>query len=219
MRDVFLHNGVAPDRLAVVPLFPPGIRPLEDPPEARARTHRVLFSGRLVEDKGWRDLAPAVPEASRRLGVPLTLCVAGDGPDRQVVETVLAATGMAVEHQGWLSPDRLRSEMARADLLLVPSLWPEPFGLVGIEAGCLGLPAVAYGHGGITDWLVPGKTGEAAPGDRADPARFASAMVRALDDDAHWQRLRLGAWEMAGRYSPERHLACLDEVLTSVSRS
>ena len=44
----------------------------------------------------------------------------------------------------------------------MPSVWPEPFGLVGIEAGCVGLPAAGFGVGGIPDWLRPGETGELA---------------------------------------------------------
>lgn len=217
MRDVFRLNGLADDQIELVPLFPPGARPLAQPPQPRAPTRRVLFAGRIVEDKGWQDLAVALPAASRQLGTPLTLCVAGDGPDREAMVADLGSAGVATEVPGWLDRDRLRAEMARADLLLVPSVWPEPFGLVGLEAACLGVPAVAYGHGGITDWLQPGLTGEVAPGERPDPTELASAMVRALGDDQHWQRLREGAWEMAGRFSPERHLAQLQQLLRQVA--
>jgi glycosyltransferase involved in cell wall biosynthesis len=103
--------------------------------------------------------------------------------------------------------------MRQADLLAVPSVWPEPFGLVGIEAGCVGLPAVAFAVGGIPDWLAPGESGELAGGRPPTVAGLAEALVRALADPLHWQRLRLGAWHMAQRFTPEKHVAQVEQVL------
>ena len=67
----------------------------------------------------------------------------------------------------------------------------------GVEAGCVGLPAVAFAVGGIPDWLIPGKSGELAPGDPPTADGLALAIVRALADPTHLQRLRIGAWEVA----------------------
>ena len=103
--------------------------------------------------------------------------------------------------------------MREADLLAVPSVWPEPFGLVGIEAGCVGLPAVAFAVGGIPDWLIPGKSGELAPGDPPTADGLALAIVRALADPTPLQRLRIGAWEVARTFRPGRHLDELERIL------
>jgi glycosyltransferase involved in cell wall biosynthesis len=100
-----------------------------------------------------------------------------------------------------------------ADLLAVPSVWPEPFGLVGIEAGCVGLPAVGYATGGIKDWLIPGVSGELAPGRRPNSKDFAAAIVRALSDDTRLQNLRIGAWQTAQGFTPEDHLKRLVNIL------
>ena len=107
--------------------------------------------------------------------------------------------------------------MRAADVLAVPSVWPEPFGLVGVEAGCVGLPAVGYATGGIPDWLIPGVSGESAPGDRPDPAELAAALVRALADDDHRHRLAVGAWEVARRFTPEAHVRKLAAVLEDLA--
>ena len=107
--------------------------------------------------------------------------------------------------------------MRMADVLAVPSVWPEPFGLVGIEAGCVGLPSVGYACGGIPDWLIPGVSGESAPGERPNPKELASALVRALADDQHLQRLRIGAWETAKQFSSEVHIGKLSETLRTAS--
>ena len=95
---------------------------------------------------------------------------------------------------GWTLADG-RELMSQADLLVVPSLWPEPFGLVGVEAGCLGLPSVAYAVGGIPDWLIAGVTGEIAPGDPPGVDGLAEAMVRALADPEHYKNLSCGRVE------------------------
>ncbi len=107
--------------------------------------------------------------------------------------------------------------MRGADLLAVPSVWPEPFGLVGLEAGCVGLPAVAFAVGGISDWLRPGVSGELAPGDPPTIAGLADAIGRALADLDHHARLRYGAWTVAQSFTQPAHLAGLERILEQIA--
>jgi glycosyltransferase involved in cell wall biosynthesis len=109
--------------------------------------------------------------------------------------------------------------MKTSDILAVPSLWPEPFGIVGIEAACLGLPAVAFPVGGIGDWLVSGESGELAVGEDRSPENFADAIVRALGDQGHWNKLRAGAWNVSKRFCIESHLLQLLDVFRRVTDS
>jgi glycosyltransferase involved in cell wall biosynthesis len=102
--------------------------------------------------------------------------------------------------------------MRQADLLAMPSLWPEPFGLLGPEAGCVGLPSVGYAHGGIPDWLVEGESGALAPSPPTVEG-LADAILRAISDADRHQVLRVGAWQMAQRFSAERHVRQLEAVL------
>jgi glycosyltransferase involved in cell wall biosynthesis len=205
MADEVTLNGAA-ERVKVVPLFPPHAQPDPVPPEPRPRTDRVLFVGRLTPLKGWRELVSAMPVASARLGRPLTLVVVGDGPDRAAFEGEVYRRGVPHEFLGWLGTEGVMSQMRNADVLVVPSVWPEPFGLVGIEAGCVGLPAVAFATGGVPDWLTAGVSGESAPGNRPRADQLADALVRALADDAHLQRLRVGAWGSARRFTADAHM-------------
>jgi glycosyltransferase involved in cell wall biosynthesis len=89
---------------------------------------------------------------------------------------------------------------------VLPSVWPEPFGLAGIEAACAGLPGVAFAVGGVPDWLIPGTTGESAPADPPTAAGLADALVRAVADDGHRHHLGLGAWRSSKRFTPSKHL-------------
>ena len=54
---------------------------------------------------------------------------------------------------GRVDHEKLESYYAAARLVVVPSRWPEPFGMVGIEAMARGRPVVAFDTGGIGDWL------------------------------------------------------------------
>jgi FkbM family methyltransferase len=219
MAEEYRRHGIPDDRLAIVPLFPADVDPDSDPPAPRNPTDRVLFVGRITRLKGLDHLVAALPAAAAALGRRLTLVVAGDGPDRPAAEAACAQAGVPAEFLGWVGAARRTAEMRAADILAVPSVWPEPFGLVGIEAGCVGLPAVGYALGGIPDWLTPGRSGEAAPGDRPDPRELAAALVRAITDPDYWQRLRHGAWDVARGFTPDAHLERLDAILRRIGTS
>src|SRR5262249_58372418 len=80
MLDEYRRQGIADDRLHLVPLFPPGSAPDPVPPSPKPRSDRVLFVGRLTAQKGLRQLVAALPVAAAELGHRLTLTVVGDGP-------------------------------------------------------------------------------------------------------------------------------------------
>jgi glycosyltransferase involved in cell wall biosynthesis len=98
---------------------------------------------------------------------------------------------------------------------VAPSLWPEPFGLVGLEAGLQAIPAAAFAVGGIPDWLIPGITGELAPGDPPTIEGLSCAIVRALRNREHYERLSLGAWKIARQFTVDRHLDVLEPILAN----
>ena len=210
MAAEYGRHGVA---ATLLPLFPPNAVRDPTPPAPRPRSDRVLFVGRVTRLKGLSHLIPAAADAAAQLGRALTLVVAGEGPALDAAERLARRVGLPCEFPGWVGPERREAEMRAADLLAVPSLWPEPFGLVGIEAGCVGLPAAGYATGGIPDWLRPGISGESAPGDRPDPEELAAALVRALAEDGHRHDLRTGAWETAGEFGAEAHVRRLSGLL------
>lgn len=211
-------SGVAEASTVVVPLFPTGIERLPSAPQPRPISGRLLFVGRLVPQKGLDRLIAAVPEVTRQLGLPLQITVAGDGPDRGSLERLAQEQQVSLTFTGWLSPQSRNEFMAASDLLVVPSLWPEPFGLVGIEAGCVGVPSVAYSVGGIPEWLSPGVNGELVAAGDLSASALATAICRALGDPVHWQRLRAGAWEQSLTWTAAAHVTRLTGILAEVSR-
>jgi glycosyltransferase involved in cell wall biosynthesis len=216
MYAEYARHSVPADRLYLAPLPASGITPDPQPPTPRPPTGRVLLMGRLTDLKGGEHLIRALPLASRALDRALELTVVGSGPARHYLEELSRELGVQAQFTGWVKC-ATRNELFRtADLLVMPSLWPEPFGLLGIEAACRGLPAVGYAVGGIADWLIPGESGELARGDPPTHGGLAQAIIRALHDSAHYARLRRGAWEMARRFSMEAHLTILEGALERV---
>jgi glycosyltransferase involved in cell wall biosynthesis len=179
---------------------------------------RLLYLGRFDALKGGRLALEGLPELVRRLRRPVVLTLAGEGPERGVWERAAARAqaaepGVTVEFPGWVGGvDRLRV-LAEADVLLVPSVWPEPFGMTGIEAGFFGVPAVAFDVGGVRAWLEPGVNGELAAGDPPTVRGLVEAVVRVAGDAGHYRRLAEAALERAGRFTMDRHLDALEPFL------
>ena len=212
MYNEYRQHGVGLDRLQLLPLYPTEGLPLASVPP-RDPGNSILFVGRLVEVKGAGHLIRALPAAAQKLGHALNLTIAGDGAQRVKIQELANQLGVSLTWAGWVDAKQRADLMRQADLLVVPSLWPEPFGLVGIEAGCFGLPAVGFAVGGIPDWLIAGQSGELAPGDPPTVEGLAQAMVRALADPVHYQKLRRGAWERAKHFSIECHISGLERIL------
>jgi glycosyltransferase involved in cell wall biosynthesis len=215
MRTEYLRHGVSPNRIRIAPL-PLATNDVDialSPPQPPRG--RILLMGRLNKSKGGHYLIPAIARASQKLGQSLTLTVAGTGPERASLEDDAEKFQVAAQFVGWIDTRRKAELLGETDLLAVPSLWPEPFGLVGIEAGAFGVPAVGYAVGGIPDWLIPGQTGELAPGDPTSVAGLADAIVRALENPEHHAELRRGARQLARRFTLDAHLAKLELALAS----
>lgn len=216
MRRVYVQNGVEKGRLRVLPYV--NLDPDLVPPEPRKSPRRVLFLSRFSAGKGGVHAIRAVARCQRKLPhVQLQLTMAGDGPELARCQQVAAKLGVLADFPGWVDAERRTELLRNADVLIVPSLWPEPFGMVGIEAGSVGVPAVAYGTGGIVDWLRPGENGELA--EPYDESSLALALERALRDPQHHHRLQLGAWRTSQEFNAQRHITGLEAFFHQLSSS
>ena len=119
---------------------------------------------------------------------------------------------ITVEFTGWLELAALRELMAESDLLVVPSLWPEPFGMIGPEAGTEALPAAAFAVGGIPEWLHDGINGFLAEANPPSATALAAAIVKCLSNPLLYRQLCAGAQREASKFSLARHIARLSEI-------
>ena len=215
MRAEYLAHGVPPDRVHGIPLFAPAGAA---PPATAAACVDVAFIGRLTALKGPAILIDAARIASRRLGRTLSLTFAGEGPERAAIQALAHDGLIDVTAPGWLDVRARTAVLARTRLLAVPSVWPEPFGLVGLEAGALGVPAVAFDTGGISEWLTDGVNGRLVR-PAGDPRALGDAMAAVLADPATRARLSAGALEVARRLDVDAHVSRIEAVLETARAS
>lgn len=182
--------GVEPERIRVLP------PPVDLPPAAPGRERGYhLLAGRLVGRKG----LPQALEAARLLKHPVPLRIAGDGPLAEELARSAQASGARLLFEGWADRARMSRLLSGALSLWLPSLWAEPWGIVGLEALAQGTPVVGTDVGGVGEWLVDGEHGHLVPpGDALALARAADAL--AADPD---QARRMGR---AGRSWVARHM-------------
>ena len=207
MGREYSRHGVDVDRLNVLPLF--SDLPADAPP---ANGDAVVFAGRMTTLKGGHVLIQAMADVSRRVGQPVPLIMAGAGPQKESWRKLAQGLGVPAEFPGWVDRCERAALFRRAAVLAVPSLWPEPFGLVGLEAAACGVPAVAFDVGGIREWLRHGVTGRLVRA--ADGANgLAAALVGLLHDPAGRRRLGENARETAQTMSIDAHVTTLEHVL------
>ena len=164
-----------------------------------ARECLILYVGRLVETKGVDVLLDAFGRLS--LSSAWRLEIIGDGPMRPRLEALALLQGTNVAFLGAVPPSEVRRHMARAAIVVVPSTWQEPLGLVPLEAMAAGALVVASAVGGMRETVRDDETGFSVP--VGDPVQLAAGLSRAietLDRPDRLAHLRHGASRMAARH-------------------
>lgn len=162
-RDLLVKAGLPAGRMHVKPHFYP------NPPTPvpwGEREAKVLFIGRLGEEKGVRFLLEAWCQWGEQAP---RLELIGDGPLRPELEQLAAGQGGRVRFLGQLPFAETQALLARAKLLVLPSICFEGFPMVIREAFALGVPVAASDLGSMACLVEPGRTGTLfAPGNAAD---------------------------------------------------
>ncbi|TAV90912.1 glycosyltransferase [Rhizobium leguminosarum] len=163
MASFLVGAGYRPERLTTIrnPVAPLSIKRIE----AEAN-EEFVFIGRLDEEKGIEDAVAATRKAGVRL------CVIGDGP----LMPLVAASGGHVRAVGWQSHAEIGPTIRKARALLMPSRYPEPFGLVAIEAARSGLPVIMSRNAFLAEEMQ--RAGIAIACDTADESAFADTLTR-----------------------------------------
>jgi len=201
MKSALIRNGVSENKISVIPYFTKLPKPLN---AAHSRTEPIILClGRVVEDKGMHYLL----QTFSTIKGDARLIVVGDGPALTDLKNLAENLnlGSRVLFKGWLSHDQLDEYYRQCDLVAVPSVWPEPFGIVGIEAMAYQKPVVAFDVGGINEWCKNGKTGFLV--NAYDLSSFAERINLLLErPDLAKEMGREGRKLVENRFSSETHL-------------
>ncbi|MBW1779229.1 MAG: glycosyltransferase family 4 protein [Deltaproteobacteria bacterium] len=207
MREELLQNGFPPEKVHIVP---PVVRMENPAPSPLPEDPRILYVGQLIRGKGVDLLLQALP----RLTCDYTARIVGTGNAEPKLKALSKELGIErnVDFCGWVPNDALGSFYSSARVVVVPSRWPEPFGMIGLEAMHHGRPVVAFNVGGIPDWLEHRVTGLLVP--EQDVGALAASIEEVLSDPGLGPNLgKKGLERVHTRYAFERYLDHLEGYL------
>lgn len=123
---------------------------------------KVAYAGRLIEHKGVHIALQAIAPLLRQ-DPHLTFEIIGSGMKgyENHLRELCFKLGISdqVKWLGWMNQNAVKKHIGGSTVLVFPSVYPEAFGIVGIEAMSLGKPVVAFDVGGVSSWLEHEKTG------------------------------------------------------------
>jgi glycosyltransferase involved in cell wall biosynthesis len=213
-----VYNGVDPNELAAIG---------EEAPRTED-SRRILFVGRVVPEKGvhvlieaFNDLVEELPDTELAIVGPIPMVwkasFAFHTSKEAMVRELARFRGApfagyvrsrltpAAAKRVTITGEVRRTELLRhyrdSDLLVLPSIYPEGFGIPIVEAACWGLPTVATRRGGMPEIVLDGETGRLV--EAGDAAGLRTAIADLLQDDtgrrrmgqaAHARALQLFTW-------------------------
>ena len=158
------------------------------------RDNDLIFVGRLVPDKGVDILIGALKRLRERNFLP-SLTIVGSGPDLTRLRTMVEQFQLAdqVTFLGTQTGEALVEQLNRHRVIVVPSRWQEPFGLVALEGIACGCRAIIAASGGLLEAAGP----HAVVFEHESDLALADAIEQTLNDKIDWEN----CWRVA-----EEHL-------------
>ena len=183
----------------------------------------LLYAGRLTSEKGIDTAIEAMKKLVFDHGqreIRLSLAGSGSGDYENHLHQLVRKAGLTdyVSFLGWVSPEEMPGLLHKFDVLVVPSIWPEPFARVVMEGMISGLVVVATPTGGTTEILIDGENGLLfAAGDAEDLAR---KIVSLASDPKLRRRLaREGKQTIVESFTKTKMMDEIESYLQEVFRS
>lgn len=154
-KEILIQNRVPENKIKIIPLFT-NLQTTSIPAYPKG-SDKILFLGRLRPYKGADFLLRALPYVKSTY----ELEIVGDGEDRSTLEKLSASLGIQnrVHFRGSEPHEKMKEYLKNASVLIVPSIYPDSFPTVGLEAMAMAKPVIGFRIGGIPEWLENGKTG------------------------------------------------------------
>ena len=203
IEDELIRAGMDQAQIRVLPYFAKSVAESECESNSSLR---VLFIGRLSKTKGLHILLKAFQKVLK--DVPRAkLDILGSGIDEAGFQNLTHELGLgnSVIFHGWADRARIQRGLKECAVVAFPSIYPEAFGIVGIEAMMHARPVVAFDVGGVKDWLDDGVSGCLIP--VKDEEGLAGSITRLLKDGVESKKMGKAARLQALReFSVERHM-------------
>ena len=203
MRKESVKAGIPDSLLSLNPYFTPIVEP--NSRYEHSGKKRLLFVGRLSLTKGVHYFIKLGIELLRK-GFEVEMDIIGDGMDREFLERMVPEEYAADFHfKGWKNGDEIDSAIRDSYLVIFPSIYPEAFGIVGLEAMVRGIPVVGFDVGGVSTWLHDGITGYLVS--PKNERMLFDKTVELLSNEVLYKRMsKEGSRLVREQFNPERHL-------------
>lgn len=146
----FVHNLLKKNYNLESEIVPNFVEVPEKVRRKRTEAPIVTYLGALAEHKGAKVLVTAAK------GLRCKVHIYGAGPIRRKLEVMIKKLGVDVKIFDPVPAEKVPEIYSSAAIVVFPSLWPEPFGRIAIEALSYGVPVVASDIGGIKETVPPG---------------------------------------------------------------
>jgi glycosyltransferase involved in cell wall biosynthesis len=211
MREELLRNGFNEEQIEVLPPVPQAAK--EEAASRFSDRNLVVYAGQVIRGKGVDVLLDALAEVN----IPFECVIAGDGNHLVYCRNKCRELRLEdrVKFLGFVSQEKLSEYYREASVAVMSSVWPEPFGAVGLEAMRHGVPVVAFDAGAIREWLVSAYNGFLVPW--MDRLELAWHIQQLLKDKSLAQQMGLrGQRLVAKKFDFGNYISALERVLEEV---
>ena len=174
-------------------------------------TKKILYVGRLSSEKGVEYLLNAIPLIL--IKQPKARCdIVGDGPEREKFERLVKNLKLSknVKFCGKIAYEKIEEYYRKSTVVVIPSICPEAFSLVGVEAMSVGRVVVGTNVGAIPEWLEDGKTGFLVePKNSKD---IANKIIKLFKDQNLLKVMGKRAHIKSAQFSIEEHINNLEKL-------
>lgn len=198
-------------QLVLNPYFTPEVEQIALKNQVNAKEKRLLFVGRLSRTKGVHYFIAAALQLVDQYD-DLRIDIVGGGHDEGYFKSLVPPEKeQYFTFHGWQDRAGIDQIISEAYLLVFPSIYPEAFGISGIEAMMRAKPVVGFDVGGVRTWLKDRETGFAVP--VKDVNALTERLALLLDNRELYDRMSTNSRREALRcFTPEIHLKRLLEI-------
>jgi glycosyltransferase involved in cell wall biosynthesis len=206
-----VNAGFDADKISLNPYFTPSVESNERVVTQLETKKSLLYVGRLSRTKGVHYMI----EMGIKLlnsGYDIQIDIVGDGEDKAFFKSLIPNEFKdSFIFHGWKSREEVDQIMKACYLLIFPSIYPEAFGISGIEAMMRGKPVIGFDVGGVSTWLKNEESGFLVPVKDLDT--LTKKTIFLLDDTETYTQMSKKARELAlSEFSVDKHMNKLVDI-------